>query len=311
MRHLSVFLGAALAASCSSPSTTTDAGSDAGNVYVAPIINVSGTVTLHPTLVNWYQGQTFPAPSVTGRQLIAQEPLLAIEKNPGANLATIDSLPGDGGTCTASRCTFTFTQINTAKIVLGLIALLRDGWPVYLPGADGGVDGGSGDASTAAADGGSVIPAGYAQFPDSVTTLVQGKPQADITGAKVYAFTYDFVAYLDGIMNLSGAQELVTQGFIFGLVVDANGNPVSGATIHDVSGQVPDSQITYFNDALTAVSSTQATSANGVFVIANAGASGTPPNFEVLQGGTPNSAYPKHLGGSQAGSVFQLVMAPQ
>jgi hypothetical protein len=299
LRNSMILALVATAAACSGKTGGADAGDNDSGVFTNPIITASGTLSLFPTLADWYTARGATPPSFAGIPLVAEEPLLSLENNPNADLAKIPSMPANGA--------FQFTGIDTGKIVLGLIASLRDARPIYGEG-DGGFDAGT----ISSGDGGFVIPAGYAQFPRCLTPMAQGRPSADLTNVAAYAFTFDFLAYLDGVMGTTGAQELLTQGFIFGIVVDASSNPVSGVSVKDSTGQIADSQISYLNDTITAMKPTSdpTTGAKGVFVIPNAGASGAPPSLVVIRSGNRDLTYASRLAGSTSGDVFQLVMAP-
>jgi hypothetical protein len=313
MKRSLALLATAAAVACSSNNNTpVDAGGDSGT-FVEPPVNVSGTVMVHPTLQAWHTANGIPVPSIAGTNFEAQEPLLEIEcpPSPNADLGDDDNLPASGD--------FSLTGVKTEYVVLGIIAVVQDTRSVY-PGLlpDGGIP----DAGSSPDAGLEVVPSGFAQFPRSLTTICQGKSLCQggqsllqmqaLTGITAYAFTYDFLVYLDGVMNLSGANELLTQGFIFGRVLDSSGAPVSGFTVVDTTNQVMSSQIFYLNDTLTAVkpSTDPTTGAKGVFIIPNAGASANPPSFVVYQSGSRVMTYPSHLGGSKSGSVFQLDLAP-
>jgi hypothetical protein len=302
-------LGLATLAGCPGKSSP-DAGDAGDEVYVDPIIDISGTVQLNPAVKAWYQATGLTPPAVGGTALYAEEPLRASQNDPNSRKlcgcdaglcdCIITGLPADG--------TYKFSQVNTRPIILGLIGVLYDKRPIYGEAIDGGTDGGAPDGSCdggAAGTDGGLIPAGYAQFARSLSTLAEGKPKVNLTNVPVYGVTFDYVNYLDQITGACGDKELLNVGILFGLVVDANNNPIAGATVKDKTGQVKDTDFIYFNNPVTAKkpASDPTTGTNGIFLVANA--------FEVWRGGAKDPTYPSHLGGSGGDTVFQLVMKPK
>lgn len=320
MKRWLTFLGLAVAvaytatnASCSGPPGGDDGGTSDGDIeYQDPIVDISGKVTVHPSVKAWYQTQTRTPPSVEGLKLEAEEPLLASRDDPAATLQTINALPADG--------TYKFTQVNTRPIVLGLIGVLRDGRPLWGAATDGGTDAGNADAGAGDA-GPLIIPPGYRQFVTSLSALAEGKPKVNLTNVPVYGFTWEYEYYLNGLMNFTPDAGLAVQGTLFGLVVDAAGNPLGGMTIKTYANVVAESKFVYFNDAVTAVkpAADRTTGTNGIFVATDLGVTTAPPQFEVWKGTqnlsctgpTSTNCYPRPLGGTGKGSVFQLVMKPR
>jgi len=131
----------------------------------------------------------------------------------------------------------------------------------------------------------------------SETFLFEGGPQT-VSDAAAYMLPADFAAALAAATSIA---DLAQRGFLLGVVLDAGGHPVSGATIEGY-GLEP-SRLLYLGEDLVPVAGGVATGTSGAFLVAG-------PlelmNFTVegLEG------YPRRKGLVRPGLAFLIVFQP-
>jgi hypothetical protein len=257
----------ALAASTFSCGKPTDTQADAGAPEEIILVNVSGTVSLHPAAVDYYAQKKITAlPTVEGLKLTIEEPFLAFTKSKDAVLATVPKLAADGK--------FAVEKVSTKPIVLGLIAVLNDERPVG-------------------------TTAGSKAFVTSASALYEGKPSSDVANTRAYAVPLDFMNALSTAAGFAADNTLEKQGFILGIVQDKDGKAVADVAVASADVNLTADKILYFKSDFSAKQETK-TSANGIFVVAGKNA---PSNFTV----TGKSEFGQHKAGSSEGSTFLLI----
>jgi hypothetical protein len=295
MKCLLPLLALALAA-CSGTKTTNnnpDSGStpDSGNTN-SPIITVSGTASIHPAALGWMQDAGLTPPSLAGLTLSVDEPF---------KVALGDSHGHFGEVTLDATGAFSVPNVDTAQVVLGIAAAVRDERPGV---CDGGlpVDGGCA--------GGAVVNAASGVYD---VQLQGGIPTGDVDGGKAYAVPLAFHDQLTAAVGpsvisgiSSGTQNtLLGAGFILGRIVDAQGNPVSGASVELIPSTTA-AQLFYVADDFRSVNQL-ATGATGLFVYVHTG-SATVTTFTLKVNN--DSEYLGRNAGAVAGAALVLTVFP-
>jgi hypothetical protein len=198
--------------------------------------------------------------------------------------------------------TFSVPGVDTAQVVLGIAAAVRDERPGV---CDGGlpVDGGCA--------GGAVINAASGVY----DVQLQGNviPQNDIDGGKAFAVPLAFhdqltAAVRPGVISgiTSGTQTtLLGAGFILGRIVDAQGQPVPGASVELIPSTTAP-QLYYVADDFKTVNQV-ATGATGLFVYVHTGSS-TPTTFLLKVNN--RSEYLGRNAGAVGGAALVMTVFP-
>ncbi|HYX90476.1 MAG TPA: hypothetical protein VE782_02855, partial [Myxococcaceae bacterium] len=236
-----------------------DAGLDASDTIPPPLkVDVSGTAAIHPAAEAWMTDAGIPLPSLAGLTARAEEPF---------RLALQDSQAILGETAVAPNGGFAIPDVNTGLVTRGIAVGLAD-----------------------ARDSGAApfIPAATVVFD---VKLHESLPQADITGARVWAIPFAYEEQLTAAVSPTricelttadggcSAASLVEAGFMFGQIVDENGNPVTGAQIETDPPSWAD-RFFYPSDDLREVTQTS-THANGLFIFVHTGGVIEPFAFRV------------------------------
>lgn len=230
-------------------------------------------------------------PEFTNLGIAIVDPNLQIINSPAAILASGPLTPA---TCTATGCDFAFPNVNLSGVVnLGLVGILSDLRPTPL-----WVKTGSGAGEIAEINGAKVsgVLANRRLFAVSYAT-----------SEKIAAF----VRATTGSTTPKDAAELVTGGFMLGVVTDATGmQPVAGATASfpTPAGQAPKARILYPSADLKR--NQPATSASGVFVVTPTDAAGggaVVSQWTIAGPAGDTRTWPLYTAGLQPGSVFVLV----
>lgn len=229
-------------AGCSSGTSTPDVGiPDAGAFAIA------GTVQIHPVAARWLKDNQKAEPSLDELILRFSDPFVAQEEPATQGLLGTD---GDIITCTADGGTFSAPGLK-GLVVLGVAAEVADLRPPL-------------DEPRLAPDGSVGEPPGRVVIPTR-TLILAGTPH-DVTDAVAYALPTDFVHALETAL---GEPDLEVNGFLLGIVLDKDGNPVRGAT---VTGHAPfdDTRVRFLDADLKALPGTTMTGVTGAFLVAGA-----------------------------------------
>jgi hypothetical protein len=277
-----LFANLALLAACGGTTTKSDAGVDAGPEPLANV-KVAGTVRVFPDAVGVLAdaGLTFGTNHLTVR---VEEPFKVALNNPDGIFYT--------GTLDATGV-FSAPTVPTDLVTLGIAVGVRDD-------TSGGT---------------------YPLVVRSATTVYDvalndgAKPSADLTGAKAWAVPYQFhqaltalitEARIRTITGLNDAGTLITAGFVLGKVVDAQGNPVSGAVIEPIGATGPARTARLFYPAADLKSLGTATSANGLFVYVHTGGDVDTFQFKL----TGKADYKQRSAGAAKDACLVLTVFP-
>lgn len=231
--------GLILATACGETTTETDGGTSGGtdagtqdSGTPPTLIAVSGVAAVHPVSLNI--DNTL---SIDGVTLTLEDPaqILAgrdgtLKLGDGSN-ATI-TLSADA--TTPSQASYSFTDVDTSDIVLGLIGTMDDAGNTYVKTSMG---------------------------------LAAGPQKEDLTvGHPLFVVS---AATEGALSQLTGQSpgDLQTAGWILGMFIDDQGNPVDGVTLEDANGAIADA--VYPNATFDGVESDGNTSPNGLFVVWN------------------------------------------
>ncbi len=205
------------------------------------MVNVSGKAVLSRLTI-----ELDPTADIGDAEVLLRDPILAVQGKPATlldqdcgeatMLTTVD--PADPG-----ASAFEFKAVDVSLLTVGLIGSLDDP-------ADSGAD----------------------KWLRASSGLAAGAPTEDVNGALVFAVTTATVGVIaplidDGDEGKYSTAGLVEKGFILGLMLDAEGEPVEGVTLVNQDDE-PVEGTAYPNatwDGLDAV-----TSANGSFVVPSA-----------------------------------------
>ena len=220
---------------------TTDAGTqDAGSTCVTQTpITIDGTVSVHPV-----------SAAIAGATPVTLDnTTLAMARASGLLSGNKPILTYSDAACTPvmgditpdstdpTTATFSLQSVNADNVVLGLIAVVdnKTGNSTFINTATG-------------------IAA-----PPFTSGAVSGANAFAVTAA-----TEGALATLDG----KNPGDLLSSGFILGTFVDANNAPIEGVTLTDTNGNaIP--QAFYPKADFSGLTTTGATSANGVFVVSD------------------------------------------
>ena len=202
------------------------------------LITVRGQAALLPEAARLLAAQGQPPPALDGRSLSIEEPLRMGVKDPVATFGT-GSLADEGG--------FSVTGVPVRDIHLSLAARV---------------------------DHEGLVPSSTIVFD---TAFSGTRPRTDIIGARAWALPWAFhealtravgeealLAHTDG-----RARTLLEAGFLLGRVVDAMGQPVTGAHVRLERGELAD-RLYYPSEDLAQVGQA-GTSASGLFVYVHSG----------------------------------------
>jgi hypothetical protein len=288
MRRTLLLLATLLVSACSSSATSgtgtgstgssggVDAGPDAGG---SPTIAITGTVGVHPAALAMIDaGLLAPTlPVLSNEQLFIDEPLLIITE--GARTGRLATLNLD------SSGTFTAPAVPTDPITIGLVGTLSGLSP------DGGFQ------ACEVSDGGG--PGYCASYARSASLLYENfKPTADITGAQIFGVPLSMSELLAQKYGQATGAHLLDQGFVLGYVVDAQGQPVVGATFDQHGGSY---DVRYPKDDLTPGGT--GTNRFGIFLIVAPGQPDATKSFGIAG----HAELKCHRVGSSPGTVFSLV----
>jgi hypothetical protein len=291
-RLIPLFALALAACSQGSNNNNPDSGGNPDSGNAPPIITVSGTASIHPAALGWMQDAGLTPPSLAGLTLSVDEPF---------KVALGDSHGHFGQMTLDSTGSFSVSGVDTAQVVLGIAAAVRDNRPGV---CDGGlpVDGGCA--------GGAVINAASGVYD---VQLQGGIPSSDVDGGKAYAVPLAFHDQLTAAVGAgvissitSGSQStLLGAGFILGRIVDAQGRPVSGASVELIPSTTA-SQLFYVADDFRSVNQV-ATGATGLFVYVHTGSS-TVTTFTLKVNN--HSEYLGRNAGAVAGNSLVMTVFP-
>lgn len=225
-------------------------GNDAGTQDAGPpdcskgtIVAVSGTVSMHPVLKNIDPTTTLAGTNFT---LLAAATLLANKDTPltddQCNPATMTLVPDAVDPTTAP---FDFAKVNTTSLALGLIGVANN------------------------------TASGAGMFINTATGLAnaQDAQAGDVTGATAIAVSKAEEGTLATAAGMNPG-DLVSGGFILGMFVDAQSQPVSGVTLYNEGSSGPTSPVAtamYPTADFSGLTTTGATSANGLFIVTDTG----------------------------------------
>ncbi len=235
---------------------------DAGTEDEGLSINVSGVATVHPEAVKYLQSQSAPVPTLEGLTLRVEEPFRVGVEDP-LGIFSVETL-ADGGT-------FRAENVPHDVVTLGVAAGIRD------CDADGGTPG---VACTPR-----VVISATVLYD---VALENKKPDKDIVDAKAYAIPRAFHDQLtlavgaQNIQNLTSQtfSDLISAGFMLGQIVDAQGNPVSGATV-ELSGAAASLANRFFYLKGDLSGTQESTSSNGLFIYVHDGGRVNPFQFKI------------------------------
>ena len=243
------------------------------------LITVSGQAEPFPEAAQYLAAREEPLPALAGLSVRIEEPLRVAVNDPDAPLAT-GSLAPSG--------TFRISDVPVRDILLSLSA-------------------GVGDASGS----GGLMRSSTVLFD---TALTQTRPRRDLVDTRAYALP---LRYVDALTQAVGAGRVDTlsggthsslreTGFVLGRVVDAEGNPVSGARVvldrPELAGQV-----FYPSADTTTEAGTFATRSSGLFLFVHTG--GDLETFRVGVEGAPGTYVPRNAGAARGLGVV-LTLSP-
>jgi hypothetical protein len=242
---------------CSGTSNNTDGGTDAGTqdagtqdagtqdagtscVTQTPI-NIDGTLAIHPVSLQLAQATSTTVTLDNTTLAMARASGLLSGNSPILTYSDAACTPVMGDVTPSSTdpttATFSYQNVNADNVVLGLIAVA--------------------DNKT-----------GNSTFINTATGIA-APPFSNnaVSGASAFAVT---AATEGALATLDGKQpgDLLTGGFILGMFIDSSGNPIQGVTLTDTSGTAI-SEAFYPTADFSGLTTTGATSANGVFVVSN------------------------------------------
>ncbi len=131
----------------------------------------------------------------------------------------------------------------------------------------------------------------------SESFLFEGGPQT-VSATQAWMIGADFAAAL---ATATGMSDLLEQGFLLGVVLDAGGEPVSGAAVagHDLDS----TRVRYLADDLTLVPDGNATGASGAFLV--------PGRIELMNFSVVGlEGYPQRKAQAVPGQAFLIVFQP-
>jgi hypothetical protein len=264
-------------AACSSPSGN-DGGSGGGSGGGAggggvTAFNVSGRAVVYPAAQSFTGDGGFTLVGLTAR---VEEPFKVATGAGGAIFSTT-ILDGDAG--------FGATGLSPDDIVLGVGAGIFD-------------------------DGGTRVTRSATTIYD-VALNDGNKPSADIVGAKGYAIPTPFHDQLVTAITAAKIQQLtanngpfstlVEAGCMIGRVIDAQGAPVAGVTVHPSSFAA-----NFFYPTADLTGTGQATSSNGLFVYVHNGGMVSPFNFTI----DGHTEYKQRNAGATPGACLVIDVFP-
>jgi hypothetical protein len=297
-----LFLALAAFALCACPTGGggggDDGGKDANDIDPENVeITVSGTASIHPDAVAYFNtsGQTLPG--IGGLTLRVEEPLKAALQDPTGYFGTL--ILTDAGT-------FSVSKVPSRLVTLGVAAGVFDDAPC---GSDGGTDAGTADGGTAGCP--RVVRAATSLY--DVALEGGQKPTHDIVGGKAYAIPTAFHDKLTAAVTPAKIQSftsnakstLIGAGFILGRVVNAAGAPVAGAVLKtSVASDQP--RFLYPSTDYSTVTTT-GTSANGLFLYVH-NADSNPKTFKLTVEGKPE--YVQRNGGAAKDACLIMTVYP-
>lgn len=252
------------------------AGSGGGDASGSGVVEVSGGTIYHSInrLATELSGD-IPDYSGLAVELFALESLQT-----NANPRALASTPLPSGCSTTRSCDWTLGEVNLGTVKEGLVARLADprSEPIWV--------------ST------------FTRFLDA-TELAAAKNAGQTDAGRAFAVSREAVrVVLEPIAGLD-AEELLARGFIFGLVYDPSGAPISGATVEPGN---PDLTIVYPNDRFTGVEAE--TTMQGAFLAIAFEADAAPTTLTVTAPSSGLTWDPSELGLTVPGSIyFALLVA--
>lgn len=243
------------------PGNDPDGGSDAGTKRQKVIVSMNGTVSLHPTELEWRarkanEGAPLATPALEGASLDIEDAIKASLKLAPLKSSTV----GAGGA-------WSVADVDVSDVTLAVVATVR---------------------------GEGLMQSGYG--------LVRGKPTQNLVDKPVYVVSLDFVAQLAAAVGRE-AEDLENEGFIFGRIVDREGNGVAGARLALYPGMtvVEKEGLLYLNEDYTGtVDPSGGTSSSGAFVFLDAGSA---KDYVALKSGMQ---FIEKLSGSRSGAVVSM-----
>ncbi|RMG16687.1 MAG: hypothetical protein D6729_10405 [Deltaproteobacteria bacterium] len=252
---LSLALSTGLVLACGPTTSTPDGGNDAGSpdggagdgggmdagtllpCQEAPLVDVDGTVRIHPVTAAVDANAT-----LDGASFRLEDPLKALQgkdavleyEDNGSCAKAIAPLTPDA--TDPSTAPFSFQQVSTKGVSLGLIGVLDD----TMEGTD--------------------------VFCDTASGLAGGPIADDLTGVSGYAVTQATEAHLAQVVFGGAAGDLNAAGWILGMFVDDAGNPMDGVALVDLQGN-PAQGVLYPTADFMGAEQDGNTSANGVFIV--------------------------------------------
>ncbi|MBI5545747.1 MAG: hypothetical protein HY901_17805 [Deltaproteobacteria bacterium] len=223
--HLTTLLFLA-ATACADGSSLADAGSTPDTGPFA----VTGAVQVHPLATSWLIAHGSPVPETEGLSLTLEDPYV-LEREPDAGVVASTTL-GPGGR-------FDFVDLD-GRIALGLTATVWDPRGPSAP-ADAGLS--------------------WRTFVRTQTFVLEGKPH-DLADARAFSLPAQFV---NALADATGEMDLEAQGFLLGLVLDAQGRPTAGAEV--VGYALEKARLRYLDPELRPMPEAQATSESGAFLV--------------------------------------------
>jgi hypothetical protein len=279
MRHLLTAAGLALALSgCGTTETPTE--TDAGIVVRHEYVTLTGTAQFHPLEVAWRASAGGPgaAPTLEGTEIRVENSTDALLSKPPLAKKT---LAADG------KFSFGGEEVDTVNVSIALVGSVLD--PT-----------------------GAVFQSGYGLHRyrpgEARPTELRLKP--------VYVLSKAMVEKLAAATGSRSFEDLETEGFVLGQIVDKDGAPMAGAKLARMeltaSGSAPraventedEHVIDYLNDDLSGLAPSAQTSASGAFLLYP----GTSTReYSAIKGET---LFEVRLSGARPKTALSLIIAP-